>query len=44
MAALAQKREPLRAWELGTIENSLGIFLMTEVSLSLKICVVNGPW
>ena len=25
MAALAQKREPLRAWELGTIKNSLGI-------------------
>jgi uncharacterized protein (DUF2384 family) len=25
MAVLAQKREPLRSWELGTIKNSLGI-------------------
>lgn len=25
MTALAQKKEPLRAWELGTIKNSLGI-------------------
>ncbi len=25
MVALAQKREPLMAWELGTIKNSLGI-------------------